>query len=245
MPPINKLFRTYQGAVISVLLLLFCLGSVMFGVVPAAKKVQEGFDEMKVLSEQTVSLKKKLAALDALDEDTLRTKLTNVLAAVPPDRSFPTLFETVEVVAAQTGVSITDLSLSGGATLATPSAAKLSAADKKLGTRTIPFSVTVKGPLESLETFIALVPNVRRLLRTRTFSITFPKEAGPVGVVLGMDAFYEPLPTNLGSAKTVLPQLTAADEGIITRLTAMPLAVQSAVAPEPLIGKVKSDPFSP
>lgn len=227
------------------LLLVFCLVSVMFGVVPAAKKVQEGFGEMQTLSEQTATLKKKLTTLNALDEETLRIKLTNVLAAVPADRSFPTLFETVEAVAAQTGVGIIDVSLSGGATLATPSAAKLSAADKKLGTRTIPFSVTVKGPLESLEKFIALVPNVRRLLRTRTFSIAFPKEPGAVSVVLGMDAFYEPLPTNLGSAKTVLPLLTAADESIITRLTAMPLAVQSAAAPEPVIGKVKSDPFSP
>jgi len=246
MPPIDKLFKTYQNGIISVVLILFCLSATVFAVFPAISKIQEMVGEVRDLSEQTSLLQKKLDTLNALDEDELRLKLTNALSAVPSERSFPTLFETVEGVAAQTGVVVIQMSITGGATLATPSSSKISAADKKLGTRTIPFTVTVNGSLSAVEQFIASVPTVRRLLRTRVFSITFPKDLRPLTVSMDMDAFYEPLPTNLGTAKTVLPTLSEAEEAVIVRLSNMPLASQgSGSLPPPLIGKAKENPFAP
>jgi Tfp pilus assembly protein PilO len=246
MPPIDKLFRTYQNAIFSVILLLFCVVATLFALIPAVQKVQEALLEVEDLTSQTNVLQKKIETLANLDETTLRNQLTNVLSAVPADRSFPTLFETIEGVAAQTGVAIVNVSIESGTTLATGSAAKVSAADKKLGTRTIPFSVTVNGSLPTVEQFITLVSNVRRLLRVREFSIAFPKELRPLTVVIEMDAFYEPLPTELGSLRNVLPTLTADDEAVIAKLSEFPLIVQSSAAlPPPLIGKVKENPFSP
>lgn len=245
MPPINKLFRTYQNGIISVALLVFCLIATLVAVVPAVQKVQDMLGEMQDLSEQTSVLQKKLDTLNALDEDTLRMQFANVLSAVPADRSFPTLFETVEGVAAQTGVIVFDMNISGGASLATPSSAQVSLSDKKLGTRTIPFTVTVNGTLSAVEQFIAMVPTVRRLLRVRVFSITFPKESRPLTVSMDMDAFYEPMPTTIGTAKTLLPTLSEAEEAVISKLSDMPLASQgSGSLPAPLIGKMKENPFS-
>ena len=136
--------------------------------------------------------------------------------------------------------------LTGGTTLATPSATKVSAADKKLGTRTVPFSVTISGSLPAVQQFIALAPKVRRLLRIRTFSIAFPRDVRPLTVAIEMDAFYEPLPTSLGTAITLLPAISAADDVIITQLGELPHITQdNGDLPPPLIGRVKESPFSP
>ncbi len=246
MTTLDKFFRTYQSIIVSVVLLVFCVTGALFGVVPSARKVQELSIQMRDISEQTTGLQRKLNALNNLDEETLRRQLTNVLSAVPAERSFPTLFETIEGIAVQTGVSVVQMHLSGGTTLATPSAAKVSAADKKLGTRTVPFSVTITGTASAVQEFITLAPKVRRLLRIRTFSIAFPRDVRPLTVAIEMDAFYEPLPTSLGTAKTLLPTLSASDEEIITRLGELPLITQeNGELTVPLIGRVKENPFSP
>lgn len=240
----NKSFKQYQNVSVSAALLIFCIAAFIFVVIPSVTRIQELVSEMRKLSEETASLQKKLTTLSTLDEATLRTNLANVLSAVPAERSFPTVFETVESVAAQTGTTVVSMAISGGATLATPTA--VSASDKKLGTRTIPFSVTINGTLDAVQQFIALVPGVRRLLRVRVFSIAFPREEKPLTVMIEMDAFYEPLPTNIGSTMTVLPTLTEEDVGVINRLTLFPLASQeSGSLPPPLIGKTKENPFAP
>lgn len=218
----------------------------MYAVVPAVGTVQDILLESKTLADETETLQNKLNLLNTLDEETLRVQLTEVLSAVPAERSFPTVFETVEGVAAQTGVTVISMNLTGGATLATPSASKVSAADKKLGTRTIPFSVAINGSLPAVQEFIALIPKVRRLFRIRVFSISFPKDLRPLTVSIEMDAFYEPLPATLGTAKTTLPTLTEADQAMVTRLIELPLATfDSGAMPPPLIGKIKENPFSP
>jgi len=243
---IDKSVRKYQNIAVSVALLIFCVVSVIFALVPAFSTIQELFTTMRTVSQESQVLQQKLNTLSALDEDTLRANLTNVLSAVPAERSFPTVFETVENVAAQTGVSVITMGISGGASLATPSAKQVSAADKKLGTRTIPFSVTVSGSISAVQEFIALIPNVRRLLRVRVFSIAFPKDDRQLTVIVDMDAFYEPLPSTIGNARALLPTLTEADLNTINRLTLLPLAAQeSGALPPPLIGKTKDNPFSP
>jgi len=246
MQPVNKTLRTYRGMIVSGAIVLFCVVAIVLAVAPSILKIQEMLSQVRDIAAEADGLQKKLNTLNTLDEQTLRFQLASVLTAVPGDRSFPSLFETVEGVAARTGVSVEQMSLSGGTTLATPSAAKLSAADRKLGTRTVPFSVTVNGSISAVQEFITLAPNVRRLLRIRTFSIAFPPDDRPLTVSIEMDAFYEPLPTSLGTAKTILPELTAADVAIIDRLGNMELITQSAEAlPEPFIGQIKPNPFSP
>lgn len=231
---------------ISVSILLFCAIGIIFAAIPSVQKIQEFIGMMSTLKQETVMFSRKLETLNILHEDELRDQLAQVLSAVPTDRSFPTLFETVEGVGAQTGVYIRSMNITGGTTLATPSASKVSAEDKKIGTRTVPFSVTVEGSLVTLEQFITISPRVRRLLRIKSFSISFPKNESPVVISIEMDAFYEPLPISLGSAKATLSVLTDEDLAVINTLTQFPLATQQgSELPPPLVGRVKENPFSP
>lgn len=244
MAVLPKAFRPYQSIAVSIGLLLLCIVGVVVGVIPAVGKIEEQISAAKSLKEDTVSLSKKLSVLTAIDDQTVRTQLATVLSAVPADRSYPTIFETVEGVAAQTGVSVKTLNITGGGAIATSSGAKATAEEKKLGTRTVPFSVSVEGSLSNLEQFITLAPKVRRLLRIRVFSISYPKDDRPVNITIEMDGFYMPLPTTIGNVKATLPSLTDSDVSVIDKLSQFPLAVdQSAQLPPPLIGKVKESPF--
>lgn len=246
MPPIDTLLKKYKDLIISVVILLFCAIGFIGGVAPAAQKVQGLFDQTQQLSSQTKALRTKLTALNALDESVLRNQLNEVIAAVPSDKSLPTVFSTVEGIAGQAGVSIANMSIGGDASLATPTAAKRTAQEKQLGTRTIPFSVTIEGTPPAIQQFIALAPQVRRLLRIRTFAITFPSNDRPVHIAVEMDAFYEPFPGSIGKTGSALPILSDKEVEIISMVSKLPMVNSAEVAlPPPLIGQTKPDPFAP
>lgn len=246
MATLTQTVRTHKDVLISTAILLFCILAVFIALIPAGRKTFGLLEEMRTLRDKAQLLTEKLTTLEALSEEDLRNELSTVLSAVPADRAFASLFETVEGVAGRSGVTLVDMSISGAATLATPSASRLSAAEKKLGTRTVPFTVTINGTLSALEQFITLVPNVRRLLRIRAFSLTFPKTERPISITIEMDGFYEPLPTNLGATNAILPRLSEAHEAVVARLSDMPLLGERSTAlPPPFIGKVKENPFAP
>lgn len=229
----------------SIAIILVCITGVFVGIIPAALRTFEQLTAVRELSDQTNALGRKLEMLDAIDETTIRDDLVTVLSAVPGEKSLPTVFSTVEVVAQQAGVHILDMNMAGAGSVSTQSGAQ-SALEKQLGTRVIPFSLTVEGSIDQIQQFISLVPTVRRLLRLRNFSISFPKQNESLRVNVQMDAFYEPFPTALGKTSTALSALTDKEAQVVAQLSQFMLATQdSGKLPLPLIGPGKLDPFSP
>lgn len=247
MPNINRLLKQYQNIIISIVIIVFCIVGVVAAVVPSVQKIQGLYDEMSSLADQSKMLHDKLSTLSALDENQLRQQLSVLVSAVPSDKSLPTVFSTVEGVAGQAGVSIAGMNIGGDTSLATASATtKQTSQERLIGTRTIPFSVTIDGSLSAVQQFITLAPGVRRLLRIRTFAITFPQGDKQLNIALDMDAFYQPMPTNIGKTNAVLPKMTAEEQGVISKVSQLPLASSDDVSlPPPLIGQMKQDPFSP
>lgn len=247
MPTIRAFIRTYQNVLISFVILVFCVVGIVAGVIPSISKIQTMYKQTQELAELSKALQQKLSVLSALDEQTLRTQLDAVISAVPSDRSLPTVFSAVEGVAAQTQVGIVAMSISGDTTLSTESAQKTTAMEKQIGTHTIPFSVSIEGPLASIRDFITLAPRVRRMLRIHTFSITFPEDNRPININIKMDAFYETSPASIGRATDALPTLSFEDAEVIEKLSSFPLANASETRlPPPAVGSsVKENPFSP
>lgn len=235
----------YQNIAISGIIVLLSIVGVVVGVIPATQKIFDQIEASGQLAEELDTLQRKIDVLDSLDEDTLRNNLDTVLSAVPGSKSIPTLFTAVEGVAAQAGVEITDMTIAGVGSVSTQSGAQ-SALEKQLGTRVMPFAVTVQGPISAIQDFIVRTPLVRRLLRLRTFAITFPKEDEVLRVNLQMDAFYEPFPNSLGSLGTVITPLSEKEQALIERVSQFELiSGVAAVLPPPSIGAGKTNPFAP
>lgn len=241
----KRKIQLYESLGMSAAILLFCVIGAVVGVVPMIQKIYDNVTALATLTADYNALQKKLTLLSSMDESTLRDDLANALSAVPGDQSIPTMFSTVEALAAQTGVTVSTMQTEGGS-IATSSAGKASSLETQLGTRVVPFSVTITGSFDAVEQFIAKAPTIRRLLRIRTFSISFPHDNANISVALAMDAFYEPFPTTIGSANSQIIPLTADEEDTMTKIRALTLVTdQAAVSlPPPQIGKIKDDPFS-
>lgn len=244
--PIRGFIRQYQNIAISVVILVFCIVGLIGGVFPAVSKIRDMYQMTSELSETSQKLQTKLTALTALDETTLRAQLDAVISAVPTDKSLPTVFSAVEGVAAQAGVLISAMNISGDTSLSSQSARSRTAQEVQFGTQTIPFTVDIEGPLEAIQQFITIAPQVRRLMRIGTFSITFPENDRPISISVKMDAFYDPSPTTLESASSELPVLSPEDLAVIEKVSGFPLAnTEQVVLPPPLIGSSKANPFAP
>lgn len=245
MTQLSRVYRAYQNIVISGIIILFSIVGVIVGVVPATQKILNQFEASSVLAEELDTLQRKIDVLDSLDEEGLRQNLDTVLSAVPGDKSIPTVFNAVEGVAAKAGVTITDMTIAGVGNVSTQSGVQ-TALEKQLGTRVMPFSVTIQGPISAIQQFIVFTPQVRRLLRLRTFSMTFPKKEEALRVNLQMDAFYEPFPTSLGSVGTIITPLSEKDHALIERVSQFELiSGVAAVLPPPSLGEGKVNPFAP
>ena len=245
MRSIPKQYRVYQDLIVSGLIIVFTIVGIFVGVVPAGKKIFEQADAGRLLSQEIVSLQKKVELLNSMDEESLRKDLATVLAAVPAEKALPTVFSTVEGLAQHVGVGILDQNISGVGSVASQSGSQ-TALEKQLGTHLLAFNVTVEGPVTAIQEFIAQSVQVRRLLRLRTFSISFPKENEILRVTLQLDSFYEPFPANLGSLTSAIAPLTEKEQALVVQLGGFPLLGQGGGAlPLPAIGVAKPNPFSP
>lgn len=218
----QRFIRLYQGIAVSAVAIIFCIIALLGGVLPAIKKISELALTINSMNQDNASLGKKVAILESYDEVELKDKLGIVYSAVPGDKDIPGLFGTVELVAAQTGVTILDMNVSGGK-VSSASAIKQTPLEKQLGTRILPFTVTIVGDFSSMQKFITLAPTVRRLMRIRSFSIQFPKSDKPLTVSMVMDAFYEPSVTALGGAGSVIASITTSEQATIDKLALFPL----------------------
>ncbi len=245
----QRFIRLYQGIAVSVVALIFCIIAVFGGVIPSMKKIGELVLIAQSMSQDNAALEKKISILESYDETELRDKLGIVYSAVPGDKDIPGLFGTVELVAAETGVTILDMSVAGGK-VSSASAIKQTPLEKQLGTRILPFTVSVVGNFPSIQKFITLAPTVRRLMRIRSFAIQFPKNDKPLTVSLIMDAFYEPSVTALGGAGLVITAITDGELATIDTLSLFPLLSQATnahvVLPTPnSVTEQKLNPFAP
>lgn len=241
---IKNILRTYQSIAISIAVLLFCITALIGGVIPSVQKVKELFISVSSLSKDNAMLKDKTELLDSYTEEDLKQKLAVVLSAVSGDKGLPSLFSTVEAVAETAGVRMVDMTVTGGI-VASSSAGKQSASEKKVGSHIVPFTVTVTGTEVSIQQFIMLAPAVRRLMRIRLFSIIFSKSDQELTVTLSMDAFYEPYVSQLGGTSSVLTPLSESELAFIDTLSTFPLVGQATqAAPATAVTEQKLNPFS-
>lgn len=245
----NKLFREHQGLIISIGILIASALGLILGVVPIVQTTMSMYTDLNTVSAEVAVLKNKVSVLESIDEISIKTQAQTLLSAVPSDKSLSTLLGTLDGLSAKTGVSQGTFLLSKLGSLATESARRLSADEQAIGGNIVPFSVVVSGSLDQIRGFLTSSISIRRLLRVRSFDISFPKtgtESGAmVSATLAMDTFYAPLPTTIGAVGNPLTPLTSADDELIAKVENLQLLIPpSSPLPPPAYGPAKADPFS-
>lgn len=250
MNKLQKQLRPYKNVVVSGTIISTVILGSLFGLLPAARKVVTLIEEVQVLKKQTDDLQTKISILESIDEFTYKQHLASLVTAVPADQSLTSLFSTIDGLSLETGVSVTDLSLTKPGPLATASARRQTTEEKQIGSNLLPFTVTISGNYDQIKVFLARAVQVRRFFRVRSFDLTL-LDPTKVSVRMAMDAFYAPYLTAIGSVDTPIEALTANDEAVISTVSNMAILGNPAfalptseleVAP---FAEPKANPFEP
>lgn len=248
MKKIQKLLRDYQklfiwGLVVTIGgLLLFIV------LIPASRRTIELYQSLGRQKLLLKNLREKLLFLEGLDETKLKQDYNELLAAVPQDKAIPQLLMTVDKLGGQTGIALNDLNFTGGS-MSTDSARNVSKEEQTLGANLLAFNFNIAGDLEQITNFLTTTNQVRRLLRLKNFSVTFP-ENGVGKAIINADTFYN-LPVSKRKQAESLVALTLEEEELFAQITALPNLSEVIVLPIPSeqpgeipLAPVKSDPFS-
>lgn len=251
MKTYKKTIRKYQGLVISVGTILLIVIFVFVGLLPAFSSIKTMRNSVSDLSSQITVLEQKANILENIDEETYKNYLADLALAVPTDKSLTSLFATIDGLSRETGVTLSDFTLARPGTIASDSAKRLSNDERKLGSSLLPFTLTVTGTYDQIRKFVESSIQVRRFFRIRYFSISFDQKKETISVHMGMDAYYAPLPTNLGTASQTIEGLTQSDQTVIEKVMSMvvlgregdpitdPASVGASIPTSP-----REDPFS-
>lgn len=239
-----RFLRKYLSIISSLVLLIFALLGLLLGSMPAIKTTLSRFGEVSTFSDQLILMRQKAAVLSSQDEAVLRENLSLLLSAVPAEQSLPTIFATVEGIAAQSGIAIADMTISQGVTIATGSAIKTSR-DKQLEAQVVPFTVSISGSFSQIKQFFELASSARRILRIKNFSLG--GRSGEIKTTtVNAEAIYEPLPTAIGTVSQAIIPLSEKEEGVIAQVKELKAVLMAeTILPSLQLGPVKTNPFSP
>jgi len=221
---------------------------IMYAVIPNIQRMQDIIVSIQATQNENDGIRKKIAALSALDEDTLRSHMQILLSAVPSDKSVATILSAIDNVSSEQSISVTDLAVSGLGSISTDSAGTAQKIDSKLGSNTLPVSISVSGTFDQIIAFVGKIHSVRRLLRISGLNLSlFGGEASPTAKVkMSLEAFYAPLPKTLGKAADDLKPLSAGEEELLTKLSSFPLeGISTQLTSGTVVSGTKIDPFSP
>lgn len=240
---IRRFLRLYEGFVISGAIILFGIMAVFFAVIPGIRTTVDLYGKVGELQKETDALSGKLAFLQSMDEESLRGQLALLLSVIPQEKSVPTIFGTVDGLVAKAGVRITDMTITNPGSIATGSATKSTDSLKVKGVPFLQFSLNVSGSYDYIQEFFGLVNQVRRLFTVENFGLSIVS-TGETQARIALRAYYQPLPTKLGSVQAPVQKFSQIEVATLEKLsTYQDFALSSATQLTPVINDGKRDPF--
>jgi Tfp pilus assembly protein PilO len=227
----SKFIRKYKELIISVSMILISIFGTIFAIVPVVQKVISIRENSIEISKSIQVLRTKINILESKDVNTYRDQFSQLLSAVPGDKSLPTVFTTLDALSAQSGVTLTEFSLGKIGSIASDSGTIASPEEKLIGSNLLPFTITVNGSYDQIYAFLSQVNNVRRFFRVKNFAISFA-DTSDISVHVGMDAFYAPVLTAIGAVESPLDPLSQQEEALIVNISQMPYLSQIPMGQE-------------
>ena len=218
---LRRFLRIYQGFVVSGAILLFGTVAFAFAVLPGIRATRDLYENLKDIKKEVQALSGKLTFLQSVSEDDIRDRLMIMLSAVPAEKSVPTIFSTVEGFAKQTGVSIAEMSLLSPGSLSTGAATRQSAAEKKIGASTLPFTLNASGTYDEIRAFVGQINKIRRIFDVTSFDIS-TTSTGDTTVRLSLTVFYQSIEEKVGSIKSPVVALTTKEEEVFMKVSQYP-----------------------
>lgn len=164
-------------------------------------KRQQIQDSQTLLDQE---LKPKLSLLQSLDKSTLQNYLLTMELLVPSSPNVPSIFSTIEGIAAGLGLKVDSLSYSGF----------LEAKDKS----EIKLSFSVSGGQDKLLNFSQGLNSTVPLLHVFKLSLLAKDQSSDGAASLSLSSPYYPIPQNLGPVSVNINKVTDSEKSVLDKL---------------------------
>lgn len=214
-----------------VLLIILITGSIFLKpkVVSLIEIQKKNSLERKRLSRLT----EKVVALEGLDVNELTVKSDSLLRALPAEKDIPNFLASIKIISQQAGVSLLSLGVDPGA-LGTASSE----------TKSLPFvsfNLLVQGEKDKIKDFIQKIETVIPLMRVTNLSLS-DKEDNIVDGNIVLNAYFQPLPEDIGSIEQPILAITKEEDDTYQTLASLtPVATESSL---PEVPSGRENPFS-
>lgn len=218
------IYQKYRMIIFPVVIVLSCLILIVFVMIPQLGKLLKNSKTETDFKTKSESLNTKAEALENLDEKDLQKKLKDVVTSFPQEKDFITLITLLQKITTESGFNMTSLSFGGG-----------SSKDTGYG-----ITIEVTGPKSILARLLNSIETSLRLMRVERIEISSGKAGDVISANLAISALFSPLPGNLGSIDSPLPEISSGEEELLARLSRvqeMPLTTVD------LSATGKSNPF--
>ncbi len=196
------------GFLVPALTFVVIIALVPLAIKPQLDKIVETNKELKIKNARYDQLKKKLNALESIDEIGLDEKVTKVEVALPSGKGLAPLVEGIKKLAGESRMILGSIKLKPGkiATISAEPASRqhVSSQTKPSSARTVTlpnsrfdlvFQVELKGKFADFQKFLDLVERTKRLLLVVDFSAATAAD-GANTFTLIMNAPFRTLPRN-------------------------------------------------
>lgn len=222
-------YQQYKTIIISVAMILSCLVLVIFGIAPQLKALIENQKTFEEVTSKSQFLEVRAKELQTLEGSNLESKVDIVLYSLPAEKDYPSSLNVLQQVSLANNFKLTNVTISqslGGTSKLTGFGIKAEAT----------------GPRTSLDNFIKSIDQAPKVMKVSSIEVSNPRGSDTIVVILGIDVFFAPVPSQLGSVDSKLPQLTDQDNELLNSLTrAVPTTTRSeGFIPSP---KGKLNPF--
>lgn len=197
------IYQKYRMIIFPVVVALSCLILIIFVMIPQLSKFLKNSKEEANFKAKSDFLDTKVEALESLDEKDLQKKLKGVVISYPQEKDFVTLISLLQKITSENGFSMTSLSFGGGGT----------AKDSSYG-----ILIEVTGPKSIFARLLSSIEASPRLMRIDRIEISSGKVGDVISANLAIAALFAPLPGNLGSIDSPLPQISTGEEELMAKL---------------------------
>ncbi len=202
------------------------------------------------LTSRADALSKKASLLSGLDEAKLQDQIGLAEQAMPSDKSVFTAVRQIESAASQNGVILERVDVAPGNLSGEDPNAKAGTSQGSAATSTVAPKVDIKiattSDYKSFLKFLSSVYALPRVLGVRDLTIS---AAGAAGTSLHADfvieAYWKPLPTQLGSVESQIQNLTPKEEDLLKSIQTANSSTSSTASAIPNIPTGRSDLFTP
>ncbi len=223
---LGKFYKKYRLFIFPAAVVVSCLILLTFVLIPQIGVFLKNSRLEQDFRTRSEFLNTKVEALEGLDEDSLRRQVSYVLSSLPGEKDFAGTIILLQNIANENGFVITALSLGAGS-------GNKSSTGQSFGAR-----LEAVGAKNLLGRFLSSIESSPRLMRVTNIEVSSGRGGDIVDANLAIEAMFTPIPANLGSIDSPLPQISSGEEELISKLART--EVSTAV---PLTVTGKADPF--